>query len=102
MSSLSSASTRAEVHAAYMDNASYEEDGSATKCRAFITAVRILLSPQFSPARSRGAGRDAGEVELDYLALKSQLDDAQAWLLAAGELLAGTNVKHADFAGFRD
>jgi hypothetical protein len=42
MATLSSSSTDAEVQAAYDDNASYEEDASATKARAFVTACIIL------------------------------------------------------------
>ena len=102
MSSLSSSSTLAQVYAAYADNASFEEDASVSKCRAFITACRLLLSPKFSPARSRGAGRDAGEVEFDYEAVKSQLQDAQAWLLANGDQSGAGAVRHPDFTGFRD
>ena len=43
MSTLTSASTLAQVKAAYADNASYVEDNSVAKCRAFITACTILL-----------------------------------------------------------
>ena len=43
MSTLTSASTLAQVQAAYADNASYVEDNSVAKCRAFITACTILL-----------------------------------------------------------
>ena len=40
---LSSASTDAEVWAAYDDNASFEADNSPTKAALFITACTILL-----------------------------------------------------------
>lgn len=43
MATLSSSSTIDEIKASYADNASYEEDGSVTKAKAFITACRILL-----------------------------------------------------------
>jgi hypothetical protein len=43
MSTLNSASTLAEIEAAYADNASYAEDNSVAKCRAFITACRLLV-----------------------------------------------------------
>jgi hypothetical protein len=43
MSALTSTSTDAQVFAAYDDNASYAEDNSPAKARAFITACRILL-----------------------------------------------------------
>ena len=43
MSTLTSSSTIAQIEAAYTDNASYVEDNSVAKCRAFITACTILL-----------------------------------------------------------
>lgn len=43
MSTLSSTSTLDEIKAAYMDNASYEEDASVAKAKAFVTACRLLL-----------------------------------------------------------
>lgn len=43
MPSLTSASTLAQVEASYDDNASYAEDASVAKAKAFVTACRILL-----------------------------------------------------------
>jgi hypothetical protein len=43
MSTLSSSSTLAQIEAAYADNCSYSEDNSVAKCRAFVTACRLLL-----------------------------------------------------------
>ena len=43
MSALTSASTLTDVQNAYVDNASYAEDASIAKAKAFVTACRILL-----------------------------------------------------------
>ena len=43
MSILNSASTLPQIEAEYDTNASYAEDNSVAKCRAFITACRFLL-----------------------------------------------------------
>lgn len=101
MSTLSSSSTLAQVYSSYADNASYEEDESTTKAAAFITACRLLLSPKFMPARSRGAGRDAGEIEFSAEHIQAELASAQTWLAMQSSTGFGS-VKHPDFAGFRD
>jgi hypothetical protein len=49
MATLDSTSTLSEILAAYADNASYAEDGSATKARSFITACRLLLINLYFP-----------------------------------------------------
>lgn len=77
MSSLSSASTLAQVEAAYDDNASYAEDGSVAKAKAFVTALSILL--RRSPAE---AGTRESHVRLSPELLYKQLTDARAWLQA--------------------
>ena len=43
MSTLTSSPVHAEVEAAYVDDASYAEDGSVSKAKAFVTGCRILL-----------------------------------------------------------
>ena len=94
MSALSSTSTLAEVKAAYFDNASYEEDASATKAAAFITACRFLLLKL--PKRARHADRN--EIELEPGQIRNELLAAKAWL--AGQ--AGSGVRFASFESFRD
>lgn len=84
----------AEVKAAYFDNASYEEDASATKARAFITACRFLLI--MLPKRAMHANRN--EIELEPAQLRNQLLEAKAWL--AGQ--AGAGVRFSSFESFRD
>ena len=76
MSTLDSTSTRPEVQAAYDNNASYEEDNSPAKCRAFITACRFLvrLTAQFVSASG------SEQVGMDVKLIEGQLRDAKKWL----------------------
>ena len=102
MSTLSSASTLAQVQAAYDDNASYAEDASVSKCKTFITACRLLLRRM--PARSVHGGRGSGEeVETTVGLIQTEMREAQSWL--AGNDTTGTGaggVRHYDFSGYRD
>jgi hypothetical protein len=96
---LSSSSTLAEVEAAYDDNASFEEDRDVTKCRAFMTAVRILLrrNPEEAGTRESNA-----KFRMDLLA--DELKRAQQWLAANDTGSAGASgpsVIHQDFSSFR-
>jgi len=96
MSSLSSVSTDAQVKAAYDDNASYAEDDSITKAKAFITACRILL--RRIPKRGKLGSRQ--EFEFDPLMIQGELNDAKAWL--STKAAAGGGVTSFSFANFRD
>ena len=89
VSTISSASTDAEVQAAYDDNASYVEDNSVDKAKAFITACRLLIRriPTSIAVSGRSATRDS---------LKSEIDEAYTWLksrLGAGR----SRVLRVDF-----
>lgn len=95
MSSLTSTSTLAQVNAAYDDNASYAEDGSVTKCRAFITACRFLL--RRIPARISHGNRHS--IDNDLAVIQRELSLAQQWLAANQD--AGM-VTFADLGNFRE
>jgi hypothetical protein len=97
MSSLSSTSTDAEVYAAYDDNASYAEDVSAAKARAFTTAVRILL--RRLPAE---AGTREGNVRFSPETLRKELEEARDWLIANGSAASGSGAPVAVRAGFNN
>jgi hypothetical protein len=98
---LSAASSLAEVQAAYDDNASYAEDRSPQKARAFVTACRILL--RRLPRRASRGGRAGNEVELDPRILQEELLAAQRWLLRndTSDSTAG-RVSELSFERFRD
>lgn len=74
MSAISSISTLPQVQAAYDDNASYAEDGSIPKARAFITAARILL--RRLPDHSTPEASLRFRVDL----IQSEIREAQKWL----------------------
>jgi hypothetical protein len=95
MSTLSSTSTDTEVWAAYDDNASYFEDGSVAKAKAFSTAVRILL--RRLPAES---GTREGNVRFDLATLRKELEEARDWLIANDSTGAGRGAPVAVRAGF--
>lgn len=75
MSTLTSASTDDEIEAAYDDNASYDEDNSVSKAKAFITAVRMLIR-----RLNADAARGVNSVRFDRAALQRELDRAQDFI----------------------
>ena len=98
MSTLSSASTDADVWAAYDDNASYEEDNSPTKAAAFITACRILL-------RRRAQMAEYSTRKMTFESIKSEMEQARVWLSAnpTSSMSSGrSTVRFSDFSLFRD
>lgn len=100
---LSSSSTLTQVRNAYFDNAGYEENGSPSEAKAFITACRQLLVRQ--PSRSSKGGRGGEEIEINLTVVSEQLREAQAWLAENGtDTDAGGpgTFKHLDFSTFRD
>ncbi len=99
MSTLSSASTRAEIKDAIKDNASYREDSSLTKAKAFVTAVTMWLFE--SPKRTAMAGGE--ELELDLQVLSVELAAAKAYLQQkASQTSAGNALQFGSFSSFRD
>lgn len=99
-SGLSSASTLAQIEAAYDDNATYAEADSAEKCRAFIVACRLLLRRLFT-TQVKGAN----SLSYDPANLRHEIEEAKAWLLEHGEaddVQADPRVTRADFRNFRE
>lgn len=94
MSTLSSASTLEQIQAAYDDTASYEEDGSESKCRAFITAARMLLNRY--PLEAAHAGGPS--LRLPVESIRAELNEARSWLSAH---VSGGAVRMASFEEFR-
>lgn len=73
-STISSASTTAQITAAYLDNCSYFEDESATKARAFVTACAAMLSRGMRVLQN-GEER----LELDPQTLRLLMQQAQEY-----------------------
>lgn len=102
MSTLTSASTLAQAKASYLDNASYAEDSSVAKCKAFITACRFLLL--MMPKRASHGGRTGEEIEIAPDVIQAEKEAAEAWL--AGQPAddgtgGGAGVVHCDLSDFR-
>lgn len=97
---LSSASTLAEIQAAYDDNLDYDLSGDAAKCRQFIQACRMLIR-----RRPEETQNGTSRIRDDYHKLQVELTKAETWLAAndsTASTRAGTRVTHADFTEFRD
>lgn len=73
--SLDAKSTLDEIRAAYANNASYHEDRSGAKARAFITACRLLIQAQ--PA---AVSKGGDSLNLDLRLLADQILEAQRFL----------------------
>jgi len=98
MSTLNSASTRADTLAAYKDTASYAEDGDAGKARAFITACRLLLL--ILPKRAMHGGTAGGEqIDLNPELIAAQITEAKRWLI--GNDTSTPQTTYSDFSNFR-
>lgn len=95
MSTLTSASTDAIVKAALEDNASFLEDASAAKAKAYITAALIWLSRK--PTSMTRAGNSIA-LSHEHVYRTMQL----AMTLANQAVPASGGVKHFTFnEGFR-
>lgn len=98
MATITSASTIADIRAAYLDNLSYSTDSSVAKAKAFIEACRAILAwPEVST-------EDGSTTQFNLEQVAAQLAAAEQWLAANDTTTAGGfgTVKHVDFAGFRD
>lgn len=96
MSTLSSASTLDQIKNSYLDNASYQEDSDVGKCRAFITAARMLLLKL--PQSSR---KGDSELTLSISSIQAALREARQWLGTANVAAAGGGIRYADFSNLR-
>jgi len=97
MSSLTSASTLAQIKAAYADNASYQEDADVAKARAFVTACRLLLLK----TPSKVMHGKAGGIEFSVASIQQQLDAANRWLACSLAAADGGGITFPSFDGFR-
>ena len=96
MASINSTSTLTQVQDAYDDNASYAEDDSISKARAFGTAARILL--RRLPTESR-QGTASVRRQMDLI--QKEIMDARSWLQMRDVDRSAAEVVHSDFADFK-
>lgn len=75
MSTLNSTSTLAQIEAEYANNASYAEDNSVAKARAFVTACRLLLLKY--PKRT---GTPQADLETSIELIQKEKTAAETWL----------------------
>jgi hypothetical protein len=95
MATITSASTRAQVLDAIADNASYSEDGSVSKCRAYITALRVFLRRwAFEETRSGGH-----YLRYNTANAEGDLHQAEAWLRIHTDY---GGIKQLSVSGFRE
>lgn len=77
MATLTSSSTYTEVEESYKDNASYFEDQSVAKARAYITACRFLI--MLTPSLSRIG---SAEIQKRTDLYRDEIKIAMQWLSA--------------------
>ena len=95
MSTITSSSTIEDINAAFLDNVSYQEDGSVAKCRAFITAALALLIH-----RPKFIGNGPQQIAFDPVQLRKEIETARQW--QANSIAAGNrNTRHFSLEGFR-
>lgn len=99
MATVDSSSTDAQVQAAYDDNASYAEDRSVAKARAFLTAARILLRREYAALSDGGS---SGQKRVDLI--QKEIDSAKEWLerFETYDGVGEQSVTVADLSGTRD
>lgn len=100
MATVDSSSTDAEVIAAIEDNASYREDDSETKCRAFVTACRVYLRRNLVVQGTA----DGLSIQINPQFVRDELQSAQKWLdsINSGNLSATGRVRHYSVQNFRE
>lgn len=84
---LTSSSTDAEVEAAYDDNATWFEDASVTKARAFVTAC-LILERRLNDQVMKGNHMVQKRVEGIRMARK----ECQEWLQVNDDTRSGPRV----------
>ncbi len=86
---ITSASTDAQVEAAYDDNADFETDTTLTKVKAFMQACRILL-------RRRASVLSVSGRSIQKEMIQSELSNASKWFATMG----GNTPRMSEGAGF--
>jgi hypothetical protein len=94
MATITSASSQADIEAAYLDNCGYAEDGSSTMAKAFITACRAMLIHGIT-----GISTGANRMQFEPGALAQQIAEAKRYVQAADGPVGG--VIHADLRDLR-
>jgi hypothetical protein len=92
--------TLAQIKASYADNASYGEDNSVAKCRAFITACRLLVLKY-----PRSTGTPQAELTTAIDLVQKEKAAAEKWLeghdTGGGSAAGGPRVTRVSFENCR-
>jgi hypothetical protein len=97
MAAVTSVSTDQQVWDCYDDNASFREDASVAKAKAFITACMLLMRRR--PVRISADGTSA---DFDGSFIQKALEDAREWLAQNNTSSNGGSVRHLSFSNLRD
>ena len=89
MATISSASSQADIEAAYLDNCGYAEDGSTTMAKAFVTACRAMQIRGIT-----GISTGANRMQFEPGALETQIAKAERYARAMDGPVGG--VIHYD------
>ena len=92
---ITSASTQADIVGEYLDNLSYDIDGSAAKCKLFIAACRALLV-----MHPNNWEQTSVKIQFDPKLWADQLNAAITWLAVNGTgSQSNGGVSHLSFGG---
>lgn len=95
MATLGASSTDIQVFASYDDNASYREDNSLAKAKAFETAINILLRRSKSLIQEHGA-----QMQADLVRMENRLPQVIEFININDTVNSGPKVTHPDFTDF--
>jgi len=98
---ITSASSTADIEAAYLDNSDYEAEGSVVKCQAFVQACRALLLRRPSEVK-RNSHDSAFAMTWSLDGIRAEMDAAKQWLAFSAAGQAGGGVTFPSFSESRD
>lgn len=96
MSTLSSSSSYQEIVDSYEDNASWFEDGSATKAAAFVTACKFLI--RRIPKRQSSGEHDN---EFSVAEVQAESKKAEDYIKTAGRSGSAKSVRYLNADSYR-
>jgi hypothetical protein len=97
MGSVSSTSTDAQVRAALDDNASFQEDESLAKAKAYLTAIRVWRQRLALSAR---AGDGVAQIQRELLWCDTELERVHVWIMQNGGASTAEDTAPVSLAAF--
>lgn len=105
MATVDSTSSRSEVQAAMADNASYSEDNSVAKARAYVTACNVwLVMYAFDESQQGNSGT---RMRMDSLnrSIRAGMEKAERWIAnqpASSPATSYAGYSKVDLSGGRE